>query len=61
MTSAVFKSLRGRLLLVLLVLVALPALLIDGLAYRMAHQTIESCVKAQLTSIADLKKEQIII
>lgn len=53
------RSLRGRLLLVLLGLTALPALLIGGLAYYNARQTIEQRVAAQLNSIADLKKEQI--
>ena len=59
MTSRVFQSLPGRLLIVLLGLTALPALLIGGLAYRNARQTVEARVIAQLTSIADLKKEQI--
>ena len=59
MTSPFFRSLRGRLLLVLLGLTALPALLIGGLAYQNARQTVETRVKAQLTSVADLKKEQI--
>lgn len=53
------KSLRGRYLLVLLGLTALPTLLIGGLAYRNARQTIVSRVEAQLTSVADLKEEQI--
>ncbi|MBI4315362.1 MAG: cache domain-containing protein, partial [Chloroflexi bacterium] len=53
------RSLSGRLLLLLLGLTALPALLIGGLAYRNARQTIEDRVVAQLTSVADLKKEQI--
>jgi hypothetical protein len=59
MTSRFFQSLPGRLLIVLLGLTALPALLIGGLAYRNARQTVEARVIAQLTSIADLKKEQI--
>ncbi len=55
------RSLRGRYLIVLLALTALPTLLIGALAYQNARQTIEARVKAQLTSIADLKKEQIIL
>ncbi|GEM_PF-1436238 len=54
-----FKSLRSRLLIVLLGLTALPALLIGGLANYNARQTIEQRVIAQLNSIVDLKKEQI--
>jgi hypothetical protein len=38
---------------------ALPALLIGGLAYQNARRTVEMRVKAQLTSVADLKKDQI--
>ncbi|MBI5714732.1 MAG: cache domain-containing protein [Chloroflexi bacterium] len=54
-----FKSLRSRLLIVLLGLTALPALLIGSLANYNARQTIEQRVSAQLNSIVDLKKEQI--
>jgi hypothetical protein len=59
MTLQFFRSLRGRWLLVVLGLTALPALFIGGLAYQNARQTVETRVKAQLTSVADLKKEQI--
>ncbi len=59
MISLFTNSLQNRLLLVLLALTALPTLLMGGLAYRNARQTVETRVKAQLTSVADLEKEQI--
>jgi hypothetical protein len=59
MTSPFFRSLRGRWLLVVQGLTALPALLIGGRAYQNARQTVETRVNAQLTSVADLKKDQI--
>ncbi len=59
MNRPLFKSLQSRLLAVLLSLTALPALLIGVLAYHNARQTVEARVIAQLTSVADLKKEQI--
>ena len=52
-------SVRGRLVIVLVSLAVLPVLLVGGLAYRNARMTIEARVISQLTSIADLKKEQI--
>ncbi len=44
-----FSSLQVRLLIVLLVMTAAPALLIGGLAYRNARDTVEQRVIAQLT------------
>lgn len=54
------KNLRGRFLVVLLGLTALPALLIGGLAHQNASQTVEARLVAQLTTVADLKQEQIL-
>ncbi len=59
MSFLFLRSLRGRLMVVLLSLTAMPALLIGGLAYHNARQTIETRVLAQLTAVADLKKEQL--
>jgi len=60
MNRTVFRSLRSRLLLVLLGLTGLAALLIGGLAYHNARQTIELRVKARLDSVADLKTQQLV-
>ncbi len=57
--TRLLSSLRARLLVVLMALTVLPVLLIGGLAYRHARQTIEDRLIAHLTSVADLKKEQI--
>lgn len=55
----VAKSLRARLLIVLVTFTALPLLLISILTYRSARDTIEGRTVAQLTSIADIEVEQL--
>lgn len=52
-------SLRSRLLLVLLLLVALSTLVIGMLAYRHARATVQARVAAQLATVADLKQSQL--
>ncbi|MFQ5407174.1 MAG: HD domain-containing phosphohydrolase [Anaerolineales bacterium] len=57
---AVAASLQTRLLVVLVGLVLLPVMLIGGLAYNNARHTVEDRVIAQLTSVADLKEQEIV-
>ena len=53
-------SLRGPVLLVLLALTGVPILVLGGLSYYNARQTVELRVKARLASVADLKRDQIV-
>ena len=46
-------------MLVLIVFAVVPALVIGGLAWASARQEIETRVRAQLTSVSDLEKQQI--
>jgi diguanylate cyclase (GGDEF)-like protein/PAS domain S-box-containing protein len=50
---------RERLALVLIVMATVPALLISGLAYTNARNTIQEEVKSKLNSAADLKSAEI--
>jgi diguanylate cyclase (GGDEF)-like protein/putative nucleotidyltransferase with HDIG domain len=53
------ETIRGRYLLVLIAFAVVPALLIGLLVWQNARNAIETRVKAQLTSVADLEKQQI--
>jgi hypothetical protein len=59
MPQSLGASLHSRLLIIALALAALPAWLIGSLAYRNARRIVEDRFIAQLTSAADLNKEQI--
>ncbi len=52
-------TIRGRYLLVLIAFAVIPALFIGFLVWSSARSAIESRVEAQLTSVADLEKQQI--
>ena len=60
MRQYLFGSLRGPVLLVLLALAGVPILVLGGLSYYNARQTVEQRVKARLASVADLKRDQIV-
>lgn len=55
-----FQSVRGKLLLLLLAFISIPALLIGGIANYNARKNIEARLASELKTIADLKKSELI-